>query len=136
YGVGLTGAVATDDLSFDDAATRAERERRRAQRGAEPFFDRGPGYERHSGGPSSAEVDWLAPWSLPQTSEAGGKTVAPCPRQSRQPEDRSARSAGPNSTGGSRPWPAAKRCTSSRRICTRTSPGSSRRSSPPRRPRG
>lgn len=59
YGVVLTGAVATDDLSFDDAATRAERERRRAQRGAEPFFDRGPGYERLSGGPSSAEVDWL-----------------------------------------------------------------------------
>ena len=59
YGVMLTGAVATDDLSYDGAATTAERERRRAQRGAEPFFDRGPGYERLSGGLSAAEVDWL-----------------------------------------------------------------------------
>lgn len=59
YGVVLTGSVPGDDIGFDAAATLAERERRRADRGAEPFFDRGSGYARLSGGRDSAEVDWL-----------------------------------------------------------------------------
>lgn len=59
YGVVLTGSVETDDLSFDAAATDAERNRRRAERGDEPFFDRGPGYAQLSGGKAAAEVDWL-----------------------------------------------------------------------------
>ncbi len=59
YGVVLTGSMATDDLGHDAEATAAERERRWAARGDEPFFDRGPGYERLSGGQLAAEVDWL-----------------------------------------------------------------------------
>ena len=59
YGVVLTGAVATDDLSHDAEATVVERRRIREARPEEPFFDRGPGYERLSGGAPSAEVDWL-----------------------------------------------------------------------------
>ncbi|HLS02094.1 MAG TPA: hydantoinase B/oxoprolinase family protein, partial [Beutenbergiaceae bacterium] len=59
YGVVLTGSVETDDLSFDADATQAERQRRRDERGEEPFFDRGPGYEKLSGGKAAADVDWL-----------------------------------------------------------------------------
>ena len=59
YGVVLTGSLETDDLGFDEAATNAEREKRRAARGDEPFFDRGPGYAQLSGGAAAAEVDWL-----------------------------------------------------------------------------
>ena len=59
YGVVLTGSLETDDLGFDEVATNAEREKRRAARGDEPFFDRGPGYAQLSGGASAAEVDWL-----------------------------------------------------------------------------
>jgi N-methylhydantoinase B len=37
-----------------------ERERRRSQRAAdEPFFDRGPGYPRLSGGATHADVDYI-----------------------------------------------------------------------------
>jgi N-methylhydantoinase B len=57
YAVSVTG---TDDATVDEAASGAERERRRAGRtGAEPFFDRGPGYATLSGGRTSAEVDFL-----------------------------------------------------------------------------
>ena len=59
YGVVLTGSLEGDDLGFVESATYAEREKRRAARGDEPFFDRGPGYAQLSGGASAAEVDWL-----------------------------------------------------------------------------
>jgi N-methylhydantoinase B len=32
---------------------------RRAARGEQPFFDRGPGYARLAGGATAADVDWL-----------------------------------------------------------------------------
>lgn len=59
YGVILTGSLDNDDLGFDADATQAERARMRQARGAEPFFDRGPGYERLSDGELAAAVDWL-----------------------------------------------------------------------------
>jgi N-methylhydantoinase B len=59
YGVVLTGGVATDDLAFDAAATSALREGLRRERRTSPFFDRGPGYGRLSGGGETADVDWL-----------------------------------------------------------------------------
>jgi N-methylhydantoinase B len=56
YGVVLIGSIEGDDLGFDAEATAAERAGR--SRGeAEPFFDRGPGYARLSGGATHAEVD-------------------------------------------------------------------------------
>jgi N-methylhydantoinase B len=59
YGVILTGTGET--TAADIAATEAERSRRRADRPAdEPFFDRGPGYARLSGGATAAEYDYLA----------------------------------------------------------------------------
>ncbi|TAM91462.1 MAG: hydantoinase B/oxoprolinase family protein, partial [Jatrophihabitans sp.] len=58
YGVVITGPG--DDPAADAPATGALRERMRAQRPPDaPFFDRGPGYATLSGGPASAEVDWL-----------------------------------------------------------------------------
>jgi N-methylhydantoinase B len=60
YGVVLT----LDDPSatVDEEATRARREELRAARtGDEPFFDRGPGYARLSGGATHADVDVLQP---------------------------------------------------------------------------
>ena len=63
YGVVLTGeidALDEDGLWFDTAATEAERSMRRAARGEEPFFDRGPGYARLSGGAAAADVDWVS----------------------------------------------------------------------------
>ena len=62
YGV----VVAYDDVEpFVDApATQELRAERRARRtGDEPFFDRGPGYARLSGGARHAEVDHVAGWS-------------------------------------------------------------------------
>ncbi len=59
YGVVVTGSVEDDDLTWDEAATVQRRTERGAGRGEQPFFDRGPGYERLSGGARSAEVDWL-----------------------------------------------------------------------------
>ena len=59
YGVVVTGSVEDDDLTWDEAATVQRRTERAAGRGEQPFFDRGPGYERLSGGARSAEVDWL-----------------------------------------------------------------------------
>ena len=58
YGVVVTGPP--DDPAADLVATRELRAQRRAARPAgQPFFDRGPGYLRLSGGRAAAEVDWL-----------------------------------------------------------------------------
>ncbi|WP_051425981.1 hydantoinase B/oxoprolinase family protein [Jiangella gansuensis] len=58
YGVVATGTA--DDPVVDESATTTLRDSMRAARtGDEPFFDRGPGYARLSGGPAAAEVDWL-----------------------------------------------------------------------------
>jgi N-methylhydantoinase B len=50
------GVVVTGD-TYDAEATKALRETLRAERGAAPFFDRGPGYPTLSGGRTSADVD-------------------------------------------------------------------------------
>ncbi|HEX8581749.1 MAG TPA: hydantoinase B/oxoprolinase family protein [Acidimicrobiales bacterium] len=56
YGVVVTGPP--DDPRVDEAASDALRaERRAARSGGEPFFDRGPGYARLSGGAAHADVD-------------------------------------------------------------------------------
>jgi N-methylhydantoinase B len=58
YGVVITGP--DDEPVADVEATQALRERMRAERPeARPFFDRGPGYARLSGGRAAAEVDWV-----------------------------------------------------------------------------
>ncbi|TDD64828.1 hydantoinase B/oxoprolinase family protein [Jiangella aurantiaca] len=58
YGVVMRGPL--DDPVVDDGATAALRaERRAARTGDEPFFDRGPGYARLSGGATFAAVDRL-----------------------------------------------------------------------------
>jgi N-methylhydantoinase B len=66
YGVVLAyddaapSAAAGAALVVDVEATSALRDERRASRtGDEPFFDRGPGYARLSGGRAFAEVDFL-----------------------------------------------------------------------------
>jgi N-methylhydantoinase B len=49
-----------DDGTADEAATAALRaEMRAARTGEEPFFDRGPGYARLSGGAAFNEFDVL-----------------------------------------------------------------------------
>ena len=58
YGVVLTGSLEDDTLGFDVAATAARRSSLAQERGAEAFFDRGPGFRR-LGGADAAEVDWL-----------------------------------------------------------------------------
>jgi N-methylhydantoinase B len=59
YGVVVDGSA--DEPVADLAATDALRERMRTQRpAARPFFDRGPGYARLSGGAAAADCDWLA----------------------------------------------------------------------------
>ena len=58
YGVVLAGPA--DDPVADQDATTLLRDRQRAARPpGRPFFDRGPGYVRLSGGQTSADVDWL-----------------------------------------------------------------------------
>ncbi len=57
YGVILT-EDAEGEARVDDAATRALRAERRAARGPQPFFDRGPGY-RQLAGADHASVDFL-----------------------------------------------------------------------------
>ena len=57
YGVVLSGPQ--EEPVVDEDATRALRERLRAERPAQPFFDRGPGYARLSGGAASSPYDWL-----------------------------------------------------------------------------
>jgi len=60
YGVVVTGSAQGGDLIVDEAATRVRRAALRAARPAErPFFDRGPGHTRLSGGAAAADVDWL-----------------------------------------------------------------------------
>ena len=56
YGVVLTGDIGDDNLSYDAAATAAERSSRPAP--SEAFFDRGPGYATLASGAPSAEVDF------------------------------------------------------------------------------
>jgi N-methylhydantoinase B len=54
------GVVVAPDGSADPAGTEELRASRRAARtGEEPFFDRGPGYARLSGGATSNEFDVL-----------------------------------------------------------------------------
>jgi N-methylhydantoinase B len=57
YGVVVRGDA--DARVADTDASDELRERLRAGRGTQPYFDRGPGYARLSGGATSAEVDWL-----------------------------------------------------------------------------
>jgi N-methylhydantoinase B len=57
YGVVASGS--TDEPVIDVAASDAVRAELRAQRGEQPFFDRGPGYAALSGGATAAEVDWV-----------------------------------------------------------------------------
>ncbi len=58
YGAVDTGTA--DDPVIDVAASDALRASIRAGRApAEPFFDRGPGYARLSGGATAADCDWL-----------------------------------------------------------------------------
>jgi N-methylhydantoinase B len=61
YGVVLlVGGGTAGDPEVDLAATEQERAQMRAGRtGDEPFFDRGPGYQRLAGGATSADVDRL-----------------------------------------------------------------------------
>jgi N-methylhydantoinase B len=59
YGVVVTGDA--DDPVLDEPATAALRdELRSARSGDAPFFDRGPGYARLSGGAQAADVDYLS----------------------------------------------------------------------------
>jgi N-methylhydantoinase B len=55
YGVVLIGP--DEDAAVDHVETVTVRDRRRAERDALPFFDRGPGYTALSGGLLQAEVD-------------------------------------------------------------------------------
>jgi N-methylhydantoinase B len=58
YGVVVIGDQ--DEPALDVEATQARRDEIRATRPANsPFFDRGPGYARLSGGPTAADVDWI-----------------------------------------------------------------------------
>ena len=56
YGVVLTGSLEADDLGYDAEATSSVRADRSGGAGG-PFFDRGPGYARLSGGAEHADVD-------------------------------------------------------------------------------
>jgi N-methylhydantoinase B len=49
----------SDAPQADLGATSALRERLRADRPPAPFFDRGPGYARLSGGDAHNALDWL-----------------------------------------------------------------------------
>ena len=54
------GVVLVDgEPLVDEPASEALRAERRAARGEQPFFDRGPGYARLAAGATSADVDWL-----------------------------------------------------------------------------
>ena len=57
YGVVVTGTA--DAPVVDEPASDGLRERMRAGRGEQPFFDRGPGYARLAAGATSADVDWV-----------------------------------------------------------------------------
>ncbi len=57
YGVVASGTK--DEPVIDEAASDTLRAERRAALGAQPFFDRGPGYARLASGSAAAEVDWV-----------------------------------------------------------------------------
>jgi N-methylhydantoinase B len=57
YGVVVDGPE--DAPVVDVSASDELRAASRSDRGEQPFFDRGPGYARLSGGATSADVDWL-----------------------------------------------------------------------------
>jgi N-methylhydantoinase B len=57
YGVVVAGPPSAPVLDVE--ATDALRARLRAERGPQPFFDRGPGYALLSGGAASSPLDWL-----------------------------------------------------------------------------
>lgn len=57
YGVVASGTK--DEPVVDTAASDSRRERLRAERPEEPFFDRGPGFARLADGKAAADVDWL-----------------------------------------------------------------------------
>jgi N-methylhydantoinase B len=57
YGVHLS--TVSGQPVVDRPASERRRAQLRAERGDEPFFDRGPGYATLSGGQRSAECDWL-----------------------------------------------------------------------------
>ncbi|MDQ3112697.1 MAG: hydantoinase B/oxoprolinase family protein, partial [Actinomycetota bacterium] len=58
YGVVITGTG--NDLVVDGDATDRLRARLRSERPSDqPFFDRGPGYVRLSGGATSSPYDWV-----------------------------------------------------------------------------
>jgi len=57
YGTIVTGTP--DEPVVDSEASDRLREQMRSERPDEPFFDRGPGYARLSGGAEAAKVDWL-----------------------------------------------------------------------------
>ena len=58
YGVVVIGPA--DDAIVDEASSEQLRAQLRSARtGMQPFFDRGPGYARLSGGAAAAPVDWL-----------------------------------------------------------------------------
>ncbi|MGH3421598.1 MAG: hydantoinase B/oxoprolinase family protein, partial [Streptosporangiaceae bacterium] len=57
YGVVVTGPA--DGPLPEHVGTEELRARLRAERAEQPFFDRGPGYARLSGGLAAARVDWL-----------------------------------------------------------------------------
>ena len=57
YGTIVTGTP--EEPVVDSEASDWLREQMRAERPDEPFFDRGPGYARLSGGADAAKVDWL-----------------------------------------------------------------------------
>jgi N-methylhydantoinase B len=46
-------------VADEQASAQLRSERRAARSGDEPFFDRGPGYARLSGGATSADCDHL-----------------------------------------------------------------------------
>jgi N-methylhydantoinase B len=78
YGVVLAyddaalSAAGSADVVVDVAATEALRDEILASRtGDEPFFDRGPGYARLSGGHPFAAVDHLDPPTRPSGGSAG-----------------------------------------------------------------
>lgn len=56
---GLVASGTKDEPVVDTAASDSLRERLRAERPEEPFFDRGPGYARLAEGKAAADVDWL-----------------------------------------------------------------------------
>src|SRR5690606_38288034 len=59
YGVVLTGSVEDGELGYGAEPTRSTRKSMAAAGpGDEPFFVRGPGYRRLSGGAAAAEFDW------------------------------------------------------------------------------